>query len=578
MEAGEDAETCARRELLEETGIVHDGPLSQVDDHAGFITFLGETPEEIEPTLNREHEDAHWTEPNNTGLIDQIGAGGLHPGVAHTLSKFVRGAPYAADCVAQDRLAFDRASVRTKDTDGRLHVSMTNISKANVCPYLGKEIPNAEALGLDPDKIYRLLRDPAELEKAARTFNNLPLLIVHKPVNADEPARELTIGTTGTDAVWEAPYLRNSLAVWDAEGIAGIESEEQRELSSAYHYTPDMTPGEYEGDPYDGVMRDIIGNHVALVEEGRAGADVVVQDGALVIPTTETTAEDNNHEDLKMIKTKALLSRKALLVQGALIPYLAPRLAADAALDLGPILDGLTRKNFAGRRAGIASAITKATTGKLAQDADLGDLVELLDTMKGIESGDPEDDDLTLDAEVINNGAEDPERTNGTAEDDDTELMAKLKAAGLDDETIAKVCAAMKPAADAEVVDPANAAEQPDFVSKGAMDAAIAKAVKTTERTTVTRMNAIREAEATCKPFIGELAVAMDSAESIYQLALEAADVNLEGISPSAYRAMVGMLPQPGARTAGRPTMAEDAAAATSFAERHPDASRIKTA
>ena len=39
-----------------------------------------------------------------------------------------------------------------------------------------------------------------------------------------------------------------------------------------------MTPGDYQGEPYDGLMRDIVGNHVALVREGRAGADVVVGD------------------------------------------------------------------------------------------------------------------------------------------------------------------------------------------------------------------------------------------------------------------------------------------------------------
>jgi hypothetical protein len=42
-----------------------------------------------------------------------------------------------------------------------------------------------------------------------------------------------------------------------------------------------MTPGTYGGIKYDGVMRDIVGNHVALVEEGRAGADVHVGDAAL---------------------------------------------------------------------------------------------------------------------------------------------------------------------------------------------------------------------------------------------------------------------------------------------------------
>jgi hypothetical protein len=32
------------------------------------------------------------------------------------------------------------------------------------------------------------------------------------------------------------------------------------------------------GRSYDGVMRNIIGNHLAIVPEGRAGSDVVVAD------------------------------------------------------------------------------------------------------------------------------------------------------------------------------------------------------------------------------------------------------------------------------------------------------------
>ena len=50
---------------------------------------------------------------------------------------------------ANDSIAFDRASVRNYDADGRMHVERTPISKANVCEYWGREIPGAEALGLD---------------------------------------------------------------------------------------------------------------------------------------------------------------------------------------------------------------------------------------------------------------------------------------------------------------------------------------------------------------------------------------------------------------------------------------------
>ncbi|HDL7834727.1 TPA: DUF2213 domain-containing protein [Yersinia enterocolitica] len=176
------------------------------------------------------------------------------------------------------KFAFDKASVRRYDVDGMLHVELTPISKANVCVYYGKEIPDWEALGLNPDKAYRLLRDPEELRKSAPTFNNKPVLDTHIAVSILDPPKEHIIGSTGTDAVYEAPYLKNSMGIYDINSIIGVENKQQREISSSYRYRLDMTPGEYEGEPYDGVMRDIVCNHVAIVPSGRAGPDVFVYD------------------------------------------------------------------------------------------------------------------------------------------------------------------------------------------------------------------------------------------------------------------------------------------------------------
>ncbi|MBJ4953343.1 DUF2213 domain-containing protein [Salmonella enterica subsp. enterica serovar Goldcoast] len=176
------------------------------------------------------------------------------------------------------KFAFDKASVRRYDADGMLHVSSTPISKANVCVYYGKEIPDAEALGLIPEKAYRLLRDPEELRKAAPTFNNKPVLNKHLPFTVVNPPKESIVGSTGTDARFEAPYLYNSMGIHDLDSIMGVETERQKEISSSYRYRLDLTPGEYEGEAYDGVMRDIVCNHVAIVPSGRAGPDVFVYD------------------------------------------------------------------------------------------------------------------------------------------------------------------------------------------------------------------------------------------------------------------------------------------------------------
>ena len=182
--------------------------------------------------------------------------------------------------LAYDQFKVER-SVRSIDANGYLQVEVSPISKAMVCDYLGSEIPDSEALGLAPDQIYQLLRDPDELAKGAYTFNGIPLMSVHLPVTPDEPQREYRVGAVGTDARFESPYLLNSLCVWDAESIAGIETKEQCELSAGYRYRADMTPGKYEGTPYHGVMRDIKGNHVCLVPEGRCGSDVIVMDAAI---------------------------------------------------------------------------------------------------------------------------------------------------------------------------------------------------------------------------------------------------------------------------------------------------------
>ena len=356
-----------------------------------------------------------------------------------------------------------------------MHVEITNISKANVCAYLGREIPGAEQLGLDMERIYRLFRDPEELAKAAPSFNNIPLLSEHVPVTVDDHRPGLVVGATGSDAEFKAPYLRNSLVVWAADAIAGIENDEQRELSCAYRYIPDMTSGTYEGEPYDGVMRQIQGNHVALVPKGRAGSDVVVG--------------DSQPKEIQIMSKKAL-SRKATLAKGALLAVLKPKLAADAALDLNSILQSVNHANWLQKKACIVAAIKP----KLAADADVEDVVKLLDSLDGEADPVAKDDDIepapakpgegempAADASPIDEilGA-----LKGKLSDEDhAALSEKLKALKLAEEKPAQdepPRTAGTPEAPGATSNPnPEPVKKDDAVDKPAMDAAIAAAVKT---------------------------------------------------------------------------------------------------
>ena len=189
-----------------------------------------------------------------------------------------------------ETLAFDRASVRRIDDNGFMHVAVSPFTREQVAPYYGYEIPGWEELKLNPQKIYYGYRPAEELSKPETvvSINGIPVQQGHHAEFADDPAHETRVGAAGTDAKWEEPYLTNSLVIYDKKAQDGITSGAIRELSLAYHYRPDFsTPGEWKGQHYDFVMRDIRGNHVALVEEGRAGKDVLVYDSKLGINTMD---------------------------------------------------------------------------------------------------------------------------------------------------------------------------------------------------------------------------------------------------------------------------------------------------
>lgn len=176
-------------------------------------------------------------------------------------------------------------SNRSKDANGYLRVDSCNITRTQVAPYLGKEIPNYKEFGLEPEKIYYVLRPEEEIKKAVDTFNNLPLTRKHIEVDVDNVPKEDIVGSLGDSAEFDAPFLKNSLIVYDKKYIDRIENGKQKELSCGYRYTPIRESGEFEGQHYDFVMTDIVGNHVALVKEGRAGHQVMVSD------TIETVKE-----------------------------------------------------------------------------------------------------------------------------------------------------------------------------------------------------------------------------------------------------------------------------------------------
>ena len=181
-----------------------------------------------------------------------------------------------------ETLALDKGSVRSVDDNGFLHVKISPLTRVQVAPYFGKEIPGWQKLGLDANRVYKGYRPESELKKLStvNSINGIPIQLRHHPDFADNPAKDTRIGATGTDGEFKYPYLMNSLHFFDKKAKDLIESEGMRELSLAYRYKPDFSQSGVteNGQAYDFVMRDISGNHLALVEQGRAGHEVLVYD------------------------------------------------------------------------------------------------------------------------------------------------------------------------------------------------------------------------------------------------------------------------------------------------------------
>ena len=77
---------------------------------------------------------------------------------------------------------------------------------------------------------------------------------------------------------------------------------------------------------------------------------------------------------------QARLSPRASVAKGSIYAYLRPRLAMDSAVpDLDPIAKAMGKKGYANDQ--VATLIRQATAGLLAQDADLDDVSEVLETL-----------------------------------------------------------------------------------------------------------------------------------------------------------------------------------------------------
>jgi hypothetical protein len=176
-----------------------------------------------------------------------------------------------------DRLTLD-APKRTRD--GYLAVR-AKAARTGVFDYAGSEVDPNNEHGLRDKAVVKVLRDAATVFDTAAVHS-----FIGKPITDDHPREAVTSGNwrdhargTIMGAKWEeGGYLAFDLLLTDAEAIAKVDAG-KRELSNGYG--AELEFGDFtapDGTVCDARQKSIVGNHVALVDRGRAGPACAITD------------------------------------------------------------------------------------------------------------------------------------------------------------------------------------------------------------------------------------------------------------------------------------------------------------
>lgn len=178
----------------------------------------------------------------------------------------------------QERLiVMDNKSNRYFDENGYLVIKDNKIAKAGVFDYLGKEISDE----LQDSEIYKVCRPWVELEKTAKDFEGMPVKLGHEWVEPEK--RDLKVGAISGEVRLEEPYLIADIKIYDKDAIEAITGRNIVELSPGYTAKYVSESGDYAGEQYNFKQEDIKYNHLAIVENGRSGKDVKINDEKPII-------------------------------------------------------------------------------------------------------------------------------------------------------------------------------------------------------------------------------------------------------------------------------------------------------
>ena len=165
-----------------------------------------------------------------------------------------------------------------RDTQDGYVTTMARAVRTGVQEYLGVE------MGLDSMDVVRVYRSPEEVFSAdsIRTFSHAPVTINHpSELVTSDNWKDLAVGEVSTEALRDGEFIALPLILKDKAAIDAVKGGKV-ELSAGYLAKLDWTAGVTpEGEAYDARQTDIQINHLAIVDNARAGHKARIGDAAV---------------------------------------------------------------------------------------------------------------------------------------------------------------------------------------------------------------------------------------------------------------------------------------------------------
>ncbi len=172
-------------------------------------------------------------------------------------------------------------SSRRRITDAGDLVADAVFARIGIQQYTAAEV---RAPGRKPHETLNVYRPASEVfkQKTLDSFRSVPVTNDHPRdglVTSDN-VRALRVGMTGDLVTKTDTTIDGTIALTQPDAVSAANGG-KNELSAGYTCVYDFTPGTTEdGDPYDAVQRDIVANHVAMVDMGRCGPVCAVADSS----------------------------------------------------------------------------------------------------------------------------------------------------------------------------------------------------------------------------------------------------------------------------------------------------------